>query len=478
MGSIINSASWLALLAVCFLSFYYISWTHLNKAAAILLTGTGLLLLSVYIASRPSGLAVLTKKLTTRHSLAYIIGAGIFVRIIWVSALPPIQLSDAEGYVNTAQTLVRTGSYFHIRDGHELKAWIPPGYTMFLAACSALADGYFTYLPTLTNILFYILTSLVVYSVTQSLSNNKTATAAVLILALWPGYIFMTGLALVEPLSLLLFTSGVWAFIKAHQNQSQWKFAALAGIVTGYGALVKPALLILPFLWLLFHVMTGAVSYNSFKKTLMAVLCMATVIAPWTIRNYYALHTFVPISTNGGDVFYRANNPNATGGFTFSGERNLNAYMDNEVLWNKTGLAWGKEWIKENPMEFIKLMLKKQAIFMGEDNTGAYWSLSRAYNENGITYSLLSILSDLWWLLIVFMIAVALIRNREFFSRNPYGGLLLLMTLFFIVIHSVFESQPRYHIPMIGLMAILAALSLGSSSVPVNTLTNNQDQRE
>ena len=35
---------------------------------------------------------------------------------------------------------------------------------------------------------------------------------------------------------------------------------------------------------------------------------MAVVIAPWSIRNHSVLKEFVVISTNGGDVFYRANN--------------------------------------------------------------------------------------------------------------------------------------------------------------------------
>jgi len=48
------------------------------------------------------------------------------------------------------------------------------------------------------------------------------------------------------------------------------------------------------------------------KNFLIASLFMAATIAPWTYRNWRVLHAWVPISTNGGDVFYRANNPLAT----------------------------------------------------------------------------------------------------------------------------------------------------------------------
>jgi hypothetical protein len=73
---------------------------------------------------------------------------------------------------------------------------------------------------------------------------------------------------------------------------------------------------------------------------LVAVIMAFAVVAPWSIRNYRVFDAFVPISTNGGGVFYLANNPLATGHYTDIGEPDLTAPKSDEVLWNRTGIAW------------------------------------------------------------------------------------------------------------------------------------------
>ena len=45
---------------------------------------------------------------------------------------------------------------------------------------------------------------------------------------------------------------------------------------------------------------------------------------------------------------------------------------------------------------------------------------------------------------------------RWFF--NEAGATLLYSALFLVVIHSVYESQPRYHMPIMAVMAIVASL--------------------
>jgi hypothetical protein len=70
-------------------------------------------------------------------------------------------------------------------------------------------------------------------------------------------------------------------------------------------------------------------------------LAMAAVIAPWSMRNYSILKEFVVISTNGGDVFYRANNPLATGGYVQRGEKDLDARSRRSRT-----LAWATNWAR------------------------------------------------------------------------------------------------------------------------------------
>jgi hypothetical protein len=196
-----------------------------------------------------------------------------------------------------------------------------------------------------------------------------------------------------------------------------------------------------------------------FLHTALALISMMVVIMPWSVRNYQLLGKFIPISTNGGTVFYRANNPLATGGYTTHGERDLEAYTS-EVANNRIGYAWGMEWIKENPFDFLRLAIRKQAILLGSDATGVYWSLKRGHGETGLAYQVLQAISQVWWIGIWGLTVIGAIRQRHFFANNAVGGLLLLMILLLILIHSIFESNDRYHIPFTGLLLVISGLAI------------------
>lgn len=456
LSNTIQYLVWVCFIGVCFLVFFYIPWIHNYSYPVIILIGCIAILLALK-------LELVTRKLRVCPDLSdsdwlwKSIALGFALRVIWLYWVPPIQLSDAQDYLDMAKTLLNSGEYIAHIKGYAVLAWRPPGYSLFLAACMLLfgQDAYF--IPAATNILFYILTSIITYDIAIKLFNKNIANISVLILSIWPSGIAITGLALAEPISLFLYTLSIWSFIKLHQHKGGWWFALILGVATGFNTLIKPALMLLPVLWILYHIVKMEYFSRSLLKTFLAIAFMILTIAPWSIRNYNHFHTFIAISTNGGDVFYRANNPIASGGYSNVGEKDLSIYLDNEVLWNKTGYQWGKEWIINNPLAFLKLMTKKQAIFLGEDTTGVYWSLFRGHNEAGINYQLSVLASDGWWVLVWLAAVIGAIKQKSFFTRDAQGALFLMNTLFFVVVHSVFESQPRYHMPMIALLVIIAA---------------------
>jgi hypothetical protein len=183
---------------------------------------------------------------------------------------------------------------------------------------------------------------------------------------------------------------------------------------------------------------------------------MLVVVLPWSARNYRALHTFVLVSTNGGDVFYRANNPRATGGWIKDGERSLRGY--DELTRNRLGYQWGKEWIREHPDRFLLLALRKQVLFLGDDAVGIYETLKRGLGIGGGLYALTKLGTNLyWWGIWALALAAFLVHAPTSWHRRPEVVLFLLTILYFWAIDSVFESGARHHLPLVGLLAILAA---------------------
>jgi hypothetical protein len=84
-----------------------------------------------------------------------------------------------------------------------------------------------------------------------------------------------------------------------------------AGILVGLSALFRPNLILLSIVLIALLIQVHAHSVRAIKQCAWTVSVLIVgiliAIAPWTARNWYVLERFVPISTNGGIVFYSAN---------------------------------------------------------------------------------------------------------------------------------------------------------------------------
>lgn len=381
---------------------------------------------------------------------------GIILRVGWSLIYPPVQLSNYEKYWKLAIQFAETSRYFENFQGHTLYAYRPPGYPVLLGLFMKVL-GPHPWITVLTNTIFYILTSMIVYRLSLKIGGYLSALVASFILAVWPTYFTFVPLSATEYIFMLIMIGIIWLFDRAHT--SGWKDAAFAGILTGFGTLIRANLMVFPFFWFLYSLMNRKDFAKGVQLTVIGTVFMVLTIAPWSARNYSIFDTFVAVSTNGGSNFYRSNNPLATGTYTARGEKDLDQYLNDELLWNKTGYDWGKEWVQENPDKFLMLSANKLRIFMGQDNTGVKWSMKAHGKKKGLFYELLSAGSTLWWILVWFLVLIALIRWRDYFTGSALGATLLYSVLFLVVIHSVFESQPRYHMPIMAALSIIAALN-------------------
>jgi hypothetical protein len=197
------------------------------------------------------------------------------------------------------------------------------------------------------------------------------------------------------------------------------------------------------------------------KAAIVLAVALA-VIAPWTLRNYLVLNAFVPVSSNGGSVFYRSNNPLADGSFKERGERDIDALRGDEVRWNRTGFRWGLEWIRADPSGFVALIPQKMALFVGTDAISIR-ALERADREAGLRYKALRLLGEGWWSLVLILILVATFRCRSALVADPSWGFLIGTLLYVAAVHAVFESQARHHQPLYGVLAAIASMALWRS---------------
>jgi len=264
----------------------------------------------------------------------------------------------------------------------------------------------------------------------------------------------LTGIASKELLVIVLLLSALRVQLARSAGASR---IAFVGALLGFTALVQPSFILFAFVILAFDWLRGV----SFRQLLIHALLLsvgfALVVTPWTLRNQRVFGAFVLITTNGGSNFYRANNPLATGGFTPRGEVDLSSY--GEIASNRVGFQLGQRWVMENPVDFFLLSLRKQILFLGDDSSGVYQALRRRLSSSLVLYAVPKASCNAFWLAMWLAIGLgsyALIKNG---TPIPFDATLLVLSVAYLYgLHSVFESTGKYHVPLTGVLAVLAGI--------------------
>ncbi|MFL6262964.1 MAG: glycosyltransferase family 39 protein [Thermoanaerobaculia bacterium] len=386
--------------------------------------------------------------------LALVTGLGLALRLAWVLAFPAPFASDGLAYYDLAARLAHGLSYR--TPFNEWAEW-PPGYPFLLFVHFRLL-GVGPWAVNAANFLLFAGSVFAVYALARRL-GEATARLATLLLALWPNLIASAGAATKEMVIIFLLPALLLLYLKAGEETSPGRAAAMrltAGMVLGYNTLTQPGILLLAVAFAAYELLLRTPLLRAAGRLALLGAGMLLVILPWTWRNYQVLHTPVLVTSCGGDVFYRANNPLATGGWIANGERPLRQY--DELTRSRLGYQWAKEWIRANPDKFLLLSLDKQVLFLGDDAVGFYETLKRGLGIGGKPYALAKLGSNLYWIGIWALVLAALfLRWPTDWHRRPEVMLFLLTILYFWAIDSVFESGARHHTPLAGLLAILAA---------------------
>jgi 4-amino-4-deoxy-L-arabinose transferase-like glycosyltransferase len=216
------------------------------------------------------------------------------------------------------------GQGFRITPDSGLSAFRAPGYPMLLSLLyMVLGRAYWA------NRLFLVLLSTGTCALTYVLARRlglsevaailATAITAVLPLQFYFSAHFMSEVpaAFFVVLSTLLLTLALQASRSAGQatatggkaHMRAWLLWLAAGFVAGFGALIRPAGVLLgPAVAFLLVFFSGL----RLRVTLLAVALFAAgmmaPIAPWTYRNWIVFERFCLVGTNGGSTFWGANN--------------------------------------------------------------------------------------------------------------------------------------------------------------------------
>ena len=334
-----------------------------------------------------------------------------------------------------------------------------PGYPAGLALAFAIASG-----PSLTaarifNVAAGVAASLLTYWFARRTAGVRASAAAALVVAFYPTFLIYTTLIPTE----ILVPVPLVAALVASTYRGPWA-AAVAGACAGLATLVRPAAIaLLPAVC----VATARVAWSERRRRdallapLVAAVACALTMAPWWIHNARLYGRFVPLDTTGGATLAIGNNELASGIYRWreTGEMiarhlpgvELNTPDGSDRL---TGVA--VRFVREHPAAAIRLVPLRLGALFGVEGREHAWLYSFGFfgQRDPATVRL--------WALAI-MVSFPLLLIAALLGWSVRGGLAtpvrdaaLLTLAFTVAMHAISIGDPRFHVPLVPIFAVLA----------------------
>lgn len=361
---------------------------------------------------------------------------------------------------------IRDGEPYEVLDWGEIPhfALRTPGYPLFLAACRFLF-GDRPLAVRLVQAGLGVLCVWLVYRLTAQFVPERDGTervrswtpplVAAALVAFHPYFILTSTLILTEAVFLPLMLFGLWALAVLWteggeiSERRRWAWALGGGLAWGAAVLVRPSWALFPPVALVAWVIAAGRGRRvaAIRGSVLAVLGIVIVMAPWWVRNERLFGRFVPTAIWTGASLYDGLNPRATGAsdMDFMNEPELWP-LDEETqdaLLRDRALAFARE----RPGRALELAVIK---------FGRYWSPWP--NAESFRSPLVTLVSASFTIPLFVLMGLGLWDCR----RDPRALVVLAgPLLYFCGLHMVFASSMRYRIP--AEMPAMALAAIGAS---------------
>jgi hypothetical protein len=394
---------------------------------------------------------------------------GALLRVLWMTTVHSVPVSDFAYYVSKATALANGQGYAN--NGVPTAFW-PPGYPIFLAGVFK-AFGSSLAVAKATNIVLWTATTVLVYLLGLRLDGRATAAVAAFTVALFPEFILFANLTSSENLFIPLVLGAALAFSPKQKMSGppNWKRSLLAGLLLGFAVVVRTTAVLLPPLMALVLVLWYR-SRPAFISACLLLAAFAISPAAWVVRNAVVMGSPV-LSTNGGISMWTGNNPLATGGYRLKGPTPPTdiSTPEKELASNSQYTKAAITFVVTEPARFIALVPEKavqlfaKPATLGWNTAQNVRGASSSYSQRTITASekravalavALRANSAIWmkvlWLVGLIGLALALLQRR---SVGVWIGSVVGYWLLFHV--TIGNGQPRYLVSVAPAVAVCAA---------------------
>jgi 4-amino-4-deoxy-L-arabinose transferase-like glycosyltransferase len=414
---------------------------------------------------------------------AVIFWAALLVRLLYITVAHTYRIRPYEDHFDFGWEMARIARALVTGHGYAdpfitgrtgATAWLPPAYTLIVAAAFKLFGVYTplsAWVLLAVNSAFSAATVPAIYEIASRCFNRRVAAWSAWIWALYPAAMqYAVRWVWEMSLTTMLFAWVLAVALRARgvggpagvdpQTARRW---LLFGLLWGLIALSNPSLLLfLPAcgLWMVFG---AARKPAAFGRAALAGAVFLACLAPWAWRNWIVFHAFIPIRGNFGAELYLGNAPESIAmpwGTSVTSENDLAEYARlGEVQYVKRRGEMAKAYIAAHPRRFAELSLKRFYFFWA----GVPHPLDRApwveyFRE--LNYCLFSVTGLLG-------LALALRRGVPGAGLFAWAFLLLPLTYYFVTV----QARLRHPLePLIAILTVYLFQSAGrrsSRSTPV-----------
>ena len=384
-----------------------------------------------------------------RRILFYILASAFIIKVILSFVLQSDIRSDSLDYYKIAKSIIDTGSYS--MDGKPT-AYVVCGYPLFLAGIFEIFGDSFLAVKIIQSIL-EILTGLFFFFSSLYFFKPRYALLSLLIFTFLPSNLLYSQTILTEPLYGLLFSLIFYYCIREHINKN----ILFAGMLWGFAVLTRSSfalsvLMMIGFVFIYRRKLFDGYKSNRIKRafeySLLFVVGISVVIAPWIIRNKLTMNSYT-LATQGGFTFWSGSNPDATGTWYHNIEESNSLFkVEDEVVRDREFYKQGIEYAVKNPQKYFITGIKKIGyLFSSERMILLYFAKSEIGETSTQVYKainpiFIALVNIPYFIIMLFGTwGLLMLEKKRFFV---YGFILMWCFTFFI-----FVALARYHYVLI-----------------------------
>lgn len=364
-----------------------------------------------------------------------------------------------------------------------------PGYPVFLRGVGAVFGEPLELWVQILQSLLGALVPLLVFAVARELSlEASSAMACAWVAAIYPPLAYISASILPQVPPVLLLMAALWAAARSARLGQPW-MAGAAGLLLGFSGLFRPNSM---FLWLFLCIVIaltpGAFAHARRGKTLVSMVVLIigsyAILTPWGLRNYELTGDFTLGSSTTGTTLWKAAGryPNKWGLISLDEAATEYARAngfesDYTPAANKWFMAEMRGYMEEDPGFFVKAAIQRfplvaaPAFSFGYVNPNRTKGITEHFaNEEGLSPIQVVlrhpgyVVSAFWERLLVMGVgllgtfALAWVLFTRFRKDRRLVVFLLAIPAYFVAVHTLTISQPRYMIPIIPFHLIAIAI--------------------